>query len=1805
MQWCDAKELGAINTAYQLGRIRASNAFDLQRPPLELGDDSMTGLHVAYANYTPTVEVIAKDRALLILKHKNDRYAEARYVIDTARHVILSAERRHRGKVQSTTKFDDFVEIAGTWWARKIETLDEAGKRTALETQTIADVPAGAFAERMKLELAAKEKVLFLKRPLPKISEAKLAVAAGKATFDDRALLVLHFSATQQWSRAKEHLAECERLAKGLPGMRWLSNAYLLASRQHGELGKRLPQDAVNIVGGGDAGAKANAYFLAQSLFAEAQRVLSANELLSLWNALEAVYKDQPAHLDAWKAWRNQRVSLLQQTGAIDAALALAKALAVEYPRDAYAHYRYVQQLTSAEDNAAAFAWLDKALAEKWDASPEALLRGQYAELLRHQGRFRELADFLGKWIERNPESESPYAQYLAALVRSNRAEKAEALVGDWLRDGRVKGELPRPTAGRLTAAIAFALGNAYGFNTNRIDERWHAPLAETALHYARREEPSGFADTILQHWRFASTDAGRGVRKALAKDLASGVGTMAPERIAQYLTWIWSDSGLETDDWAKISAELRKRWDGEKDADAKHALGQVHLRVLHRFLGDDDLNFLRVQWKGASDDHRPEYANLFWQALIARPWKPEFENELFAILDQLAQPEEPAQASRIAALHRLTDAMVEARYQAAVKAVEHPEKLPRADWLKKQAELRTQARAGFADRLRAEATQQPKPFAQWLTIERLWLDVQLERDLKAVAVDCWAILDAVAPKADPDDDSSRSAVAFDAALRERTRATLMNLASRKGADAGLVERLLKHLDEPQWKGEKFCLLIALDRQQELEAELRRWIAGADPENRWRVALGYLLAEQGKTADAIKLLEAVEAADELTPDAYRSLADWYTVENRRDQAEKARAALFQTTEETTLARRLNPYLRPWRNANGRLPSQLDPEILQIFKVLFEKSEYPQSYLGILGQFYGASRDFRLLAMLPDGVVGHGPGSVYGFLNSMAGVLAELREEATADELIARLIEVRKLRTTPLDLRALDLLEVLVERRAAELQNQAGPHAAKALAALERAFKREWADGEPKLMAEFLANLGQVTRPELAREQLRQLESLHRVAKPGSFDRLHIALHWANTIHAAGKPPGAMDILEAALKEFESSHAAKLPTSANDALARFIGMIESAGQYERGEKYLLAQLGHPVHAQQGLWLTNRLHQLYREALVHGGDVSLGKGAVLYKALVKKLDTGLITPDQNQLYALLGQLVRIYRSGHDLKIPGVAGDLKAFAFERLPAILKEQSVNHDDIARDVANAVYDIAGPRDGIAFLLDRVETEPDWLRYNNRNIWSESSGRLGEWRAQVKDLGDLEPRFLKSVLAELRRDLRSRESFGRAIYDRRNSWYWAAKEADFAKVVEEVYTERKASGASVEYIAEYLFHGLPREKRAIEILFAAHELKLLTDTGEWHLLTYLHRTDRYAESIPLLLAHIRRQPDYLPYRTLLMRAYFKTGKHAELLALWTETDTFFRAKERWDESVMAMLAESTLENRLFAESVKYYEELLPQYQKEHPGRGVGDGRLHAYYLNAADAYAGLGRTKEAVDRAGAAVVIWPAGHQQRKETLERLGRILDGAAKLNEFIAALDAEKLQSAVVRKALGQSLIRKGEHARAIPQLRLAAELQPNDAEVYELLVACFDKIGDKEGAVAQLFDAVELSRREVKLYAELGRRLADLKRSIDAERAYTSTVEMQPHESESHTVLAEVREAQNRWPEAIAHWERVAELRKLEPTGLLKLATAQIHEKQWAKAGETLKKLRGRTWPERFHEVEKQTRELEKALEASRR
>jgi Flp pilus assembly protein TadD len=1810
VSWCDAKDCGAYTTAFQLGRVRGSTARDLQRPPLDLDDHSVAPLHVSYAEYTPSIETVAKDRELLILKHKTQPAYETRVLVDTNRRVVLSTESRHNGKATGATKYEDFVEIGGVWWARRGETLDEKGRRRSLTTQTVTGLSADEFTDRMAQELAGKSKVLFLRQPLPKVTEAKAAVAAGRATFDDRAVLVLHFASTQQWTRAREHLEACERLAAGKSGMRWLTNEFLHAGRRQEELRTRYLDDAAALVAAADPDVRANDDFLAGFLLQQAYQILLPNETLALADAVEPVYRRQPARLQAVKKWRGWRVGYLQQADQPDKALALAKELAVEYPRDLDSQYRYAQHLATSGDYAGAYAWLNRVLADtSWEPAAAASLRGLFAGSLETQGRFRELAAYCADWRNRTPD-DAPDARYLSALVRCDRADEAEALARQWMRDAQVPGALSAAAASRFGAAVGLALGQGHNLYTSRIRELWYAPLAEAALYCARHDRTAAVAG-VVQNGQFQQSDEGRAVRKTLAGMLVKDVGTLSAEQIDSFATWLAGDAETTREDWKAVAAGLRKRWEAEKAPAARYLFGRTLARVLGGLDAEEALAFLRAQWKTGPREYAVLYANELFNALLARKWAADSEDEAFELLDKLTAAENPAADlfRRVAALHRLTDTMLAARYQARMAAVEHQEKLTRVELRAKQDECTRLARAGFADRLRKEAARHANPFAGWVTAERLWLDVALERDPKEVAADCFAFLDAAPPAPRPADDGSSVGAELAHALRERYLVTVENLAARKGADPALADRLSRYIDRqiqdhPEdglWREEKYRLLIVLDRGKELETALRQWTAAADSDGRWKLALGTLLAEHGKVAEAIALFEAVEAADELTAADYRRLADWYLAADRRERYEKARTAMYATTDEDRLGRRVGIHLRPWQDGSERLPAQLDPELLKVFAALFEKSAAPQNYLWRLQAYYQASHDFRLLAVLPDGVVGHSAGAVYPFLQGMSGVLGEVRDEAAADELVARIAKVRAAAKTDVDRRALDLLELLVERRAAELANQPGPHAGKALAALARGFKHAWSPGEPRLMVDFLADLGAIPHPALAEEQRRQLNELARDGAAGSFDRLRMALRVAQTLSRYGRGDDAADRVQVALKEFAEANGGVLPTSANTALDWLVSYRESARTYDRGEKLLLAELAHPAHAQQKEWLTQRLNGLYLKALQNKGEVSLGTGAVLYKALETRLLGELAAPGQDHRYGALNQLTEAYLLAYTLKIDGTADDLREFAFKKLPPLLKDQSGYYAQIVRTVSGTVRAVCGLRDGIAFLLDRLENEPAWLRYTNQDDWNQNGYMIGQWRNELNALGDLEPRLLKVVLAELRRGLAARDPRTCPFAYAGPTYFWSEKADAFAKAAEDVLAEKKDSGAAAEFIAEYLFRGLNRRDRAIAVLFAARERKRLSEAGERQLVEYLHVANRYAESVPLLLPLVAAHPDEIGYRTQLMHAYFCTAKEPELIALLNRTDAHFHEKGRWTESALAALGASCQENHLFARAAAYFDELIPRLQRSQPNRGIGSYALSSTYMGAAYAYTRLGNTREAVDRAGGAVVSCGPDREQRQRALNHLVQALADAPDLPAYAAELDADTLQSAVVRRAIGLAYMRKNDHARALPQLQLASELQPDDAATYEALLTCYDRLSDADGAIQQLLRAVELSRRDIKLYAQLGQRFAALGRQAEAERAYTSAVEMLPNESESHALLADVREKQSRWPEAAAHWERVAAIRSLEPTGLLRLAAAQIECNDWDAAAKTLRTLRTQTWPPRFGDVSQQARELEKKLE----
>jgi hypothetical protein len=121
-----------------------------------------------------------------------------------------------------------------------------------------------------------------------------------------------------------------------------------------------------------------------------------------------------------------------------------------------------------------------------------------------------------------------------------------------------------------------------------------------------------------------------------------------------------------------------------------------------------------------------------------------------------------------------------------------------------------------------------------------------------------------------------------------------------------------------------------------------------------------------------------------------------------------------------------------------------------------------------------------------------------------------------------------------------------------------------------------------------------------------------------------------------------------------------------------------------------------------------------------------------------------------------------------------------------------------------------------------------------------------------------------------------------------------------------------------------------------------------------------------------------------------------------------------------------------------------------------------------------------------------------------------------------------------------------------------------------------------------AAEQMISAVDLSPRDVDMWANLAERLDKLEQPAEAERARTSLVELLSTETEGHAKLAEIRQQQQRWSDASLHWRHVARIRKLEPEGLLGLARAQILAKDRAAADTTLTELEKTDWPSRFHD-----------------
>ncbi len=1845
---CTEQERAVYSRAFLVGQSRPAAMSD-DAVPLSLEDFSLQPLHEVLNTFTVKIETPAADQKLLIATNAEGTYVR-RFLIDTKRSVLLKSEDESEGTLQSITTFADFVERGEMWWPQSVR-ITGADEVTVRETKfAIDELDATKFAERFVAEQDQRDQVLFIKQPFPKLAAVRQRIDDGSADVSDRMAQILVYCQTQQWDLLLEQLRALEKATADKPGVRWVRTLVYSTIRRHEEARQRLLDEVKTLV----AKPNADERYLAQFLRDQLQSCSGANEFLQAVESMRPIFARQTDHTEAIPFYQETLAQALENAGQIEKSLVQRRLNREARPWDTYSQIDYARRLLNAGRAEDAYAWLDKQrdLSIKRTVYDQDVLFGGYAELYRSQFRWSDLVTLTTQWIELSTTNQTAYQNHLSALVHNDQYDAANKLADEWLQRALKPGKLSPIDDARFATAANFASGNIYYLSVQRMDPRWDKPVAKLVRELMPRADRVPALGQLMSQY-FSQTDSADRIRGEFFELLQAQVGELSTEQIVFMINQVLSNrltlaepidgrrqmqaAELPAATWKPIVLSIRQRWEQAENREGKnekHDLGDIVQRIYAQSFNDTEyLPFLRERVKTAKEPWLGGYRTTLFNALLAQAWTAEIENESWDLLLQLPEQEPTATAPvvRVAALHRWVDAMLARRQQAALSAMEDEGKTletTKQDLAKRKQEVLELAVTELAESLtkkRAGLVAQESSLPDWMRLETAWLDLQLDRQVDQATELAWKLLGTAPEKPLVAEAGTLPTIAEllertdTALLKRRALVMALRLSSRKDAKPALVERTLNYLEagiasDPEtatmWRRTKYQLLIALDRPEDLERELRVWIRETESTAPWRKSLALVLAELGKLDEAIKIFESLEKDNQLASGDWRTLATWYLVRNRRPDYERATLDAWMAMPEQALYQKIYAARNRWQGQNGQpLPTEVDEPTLLAIRSLLSKAGNPENYFYNIREIYQASRDFRILRTVPNGLLGRSPQQIYPYLNMVTQqLLSEIRSEAPADELLDEIRNLRAGKLTITDQRALDLLEAIVERRSSEVLNQPGPHVVACLAAMQRAFDRAWTPDEPVLMAVWLGNLGKLPDARLRDEQLRELLELSKQAKPDSRDQVRIEKEYCKLLYwQYERQTEAITRFTAALLAYEQTQQGHLPHEDNHLLTDLVTMLQNHNEHAAGESLIKDHLREVVHHAQRDTFQDLLWSLYNNALENDGEVSLGKGAALLQELSKyglaRIDAETGEQRRHNAVTLYTQLIDIARRKN---IAGGADHLKAFLFERMAGILKKQSSNYANTAQAPIGVSRELLGPVLTLQYAIERMEQWPRWLNFGWNNSWQYLGHELAQQRQQAADqkldYSHLEERLVKLIVENLRHELSTGDNRTGYMYHRNYGYAWREKYPVFLEVANSLYREYKDSGRRVVCIAGYVWDSLERHDRAIEMLLEAEDAGILDLSGQTQLVEYLRHEKRYTETIVLLERLSKLYPDTMTYRGQLIEAYHFAKRPEKASETLKAAETHFHAGGRWSEGNVATLASSLLTAEMLPRAAELFEEAVTLRTRALNNRTLNDATLSSWYQQLAQTYSRLKKTAPAVEAASAAIMAWGATQTQRNDAINTLHSVLSQAADLPEYIKQLDADSAKtgkdSPLIRKELGKVLKEKGQFERAMVQFRAAKELQPNDREVYQALLECLDKLDRRTEATRELLAQVDVDRHDLKLYEQLAERLQD--DEALSERAITSIIEAAPNEAENHQALATIREKQKRWDDAIQHWQEVAELRRLEPTGLLGLAAAQIHGKHPDDARKSIEQLRKTEWPARFSDVLQSIPNLEQQL-----
>lgn len=1844
LRWLHDGKLGICDLGRLLGSQRKEeegDACSFPSPFSRYFDD----LEMSFQGYSPFL-TREGERATLKLVCRNDKHFEVQITMDAERNCILEVLSFRKGKKVSSEIFSDFVQSAGMFLPQRIETRNQEGEVTSVTRVTLEELSRSAFEEAMESALGILSRTVLLHLSLPEVAEAKQNALDGKASFLDRWVLMNHFAATQQWDRVREHFAAFGDLTRGKEGLEWVR---LSVHRSMGEnedarklilsLGGELVQK--NASASEEELASLGLFGLARDLYNQDCGILQSLERIEFLETVKPVFQNQDARLFPMKQWLSWKLACLEELQRVEEAFQLRKKLAADFPFDMGLQIKYAIALTQRGELDEAVAYLGKITEERegWSGEETYTLRKHAAYLLYNAWRLVDYLAYTGKWLVQDTEhvDKLVFNLTLSALVMLDREMEADGYMETWLARGR--GEKPAGIEDvQLQAALSHALGQGADLFTNRIEEKWLPVLVSLAREFSTSKSRSGIAGQILLHRGFMQTAEGLALREELYQKLAREKETLPPKVLSNIYRWTAGytpkEEGLSR---ADLQEAIFSRWERERDAVRRNILESLVVSF-----NNTELTF-KLQRKQVAladtEEERAKYAGMLFHLLAVQSWSEEREAELQSLIS-LVGFGETKKAFQIDAIQVFTRFISLTRVQHLIREIPGRNKLSRRALKSLEQDALMQAYGEAVVKLAAyEESGIDANLVPFVTIERLTLEVRLKRDAKRLVQELAALYQAI-----PEPQEEALLTPYNAILAQRSMLAYGYLAAKDEADPALGAELLKILDGEIAKETKkidarlykYRLLVALDRGDDLEVVLQKWAkdAAAIEGNRWRIPCGYIFAERGKLEEAVKVFESVKAVDELRVQEYQALANWLMVLNEKERSREARLRSFQVMDEWQIRSSLRTEMDRYRRRGDSIPGELDETVFFRFSTLLRKARRFSEPLDVLRRYYEATKDFRLLEALPESVIGQTAVKIYDFLHHVHPVIELIDDEATVDRIQKYLAELQESGITDVDRRALWLLEFLVERQAAQQVHAAEPHVDAALSALKSAFKGEWKEGEPVLMAGFLASAGGLVEP-LRSEQLRQLRILHDNEKPRTQDRFEIARHRAKALWASEKGEDAIQVARAVLNEYrEAQENGLLPEHAHKAVTTLSSYLESKGEFLAAEKLWREELSRDYNEKQRQWFAVQLYRFYTRALDKNGVCVSGGGKELYRAVQRELQEALARrTNEKHGRDLVKRLCAIYTEAHEQKIPEVGEDLRAFGFQVFPKILGMYNYRDGQIMVGyLADCFARILGYREALSLLITRAENEPSWIRRQGSaffdfhsidgfpeggqvlirkqgDFWSSHEHRVGQLRALAKEpLGDLEPRLLSLVLRELRKSLTDRNMRIHSIVHRSHRHFWKEKADDFFRVAMEVLEETRGSEESVRFIADYLYRGINRCGEAIEVLSQVFHRGALSHAGYQQLVEYLRDQNRLEELIPILEppeGMVGKWPEDINSWTSLMRAYFKTHQKEKVERTREAADLHFHEKKQWHESVISQLAKICLETELYKFSIEYLAEAISLHGKAVGRPGQGDPTLSQYYSLLAQAHTGLGETAKAVDAAAGAIVAWGQKKRNREDAKKTLEEILDKAPDLTAFAKAFHKEcgdtRLEKPIIRKALGTVFLRKMAFSDAIVHLEACVESGPFEPEVYQSLILAYDKSGEREKGTERLLSLARASAHQFELYKELGDRLEKEEQALQAERAYTTLAEMSAHESEGHAMLAKIREEHRQWDAGAEHWLRVSQIRSKEPAGYLNRVRCLIHAGKGKEAREILEDFLGKSWPARFGDVHDEARTLLKKIE----